>query len=125
MSLRCPETAKVRIDSTRARRGLPAEPDHRDVVALSTMNWKARWHESKVSGAVAASLATVLGLVFLVFGIGDGLTRLSFDLPFAFRPDIKPEEAVIIYMDEDSHTALKQEFFAAWDRTIHAQLLER
>jgi CHASE2 domain-containing sensor protein len=78
-----------------------------------------------VSGAVAAGLATFVGLVFLFYGVGQGLTHLSYDLPFAFRPDVKPDEAIIIYMDEDSHYALKQPFDHPWDRSIHAQLLDR
>jgi len=100
-------------------------PERTEFTSLKTVNWKAKWKESRVGGVVGAALATVLGICFLVFRVGDGLTRLSFDLPFALRPDIKPEGVVIIYMDEESHTALKQPFFAAWDRAIHARLLEQ
>ncbi len=89
------------------------------------MSFKSRWQETRRGGAAAAAFATLLGLVLLIFGEGLGLSRLSYDLPFALRPDLKPDEAVIIYMDEDSHRALHQDFFSGWNRTLHARLLDR
>ena len=79
----------------------------------------------RAGGAAGASLATALGLIFLIYDVGQGLTNLSYDLPYAIRPDIKPSEAVIIYMDEDSHSALKQPYDKRWNRTNHALLLQR
>jgi adenylate cyclase len=76
-------------------------------------------------GLIGAALTVGLGLGLYVFKIGDGLTAASFDLPFAFRADIKTEEAVIVYMDDASHKELGQSFLRAWDRGLHAQLLER
>ena len=77
-------------------------------------------------GAVAAILCTLLGQIFLIFGIGDFLTQLSYDIPFAFRSNIQPTEALLVYMDEESHHLLKQHSrFDLWDRGLHAQLIRR
>ena len=66
------------------------------------------------------------GWVCLIFGVGNALTNLSFDIPFAFRGPVVPEEVVIVYMDEESHAALGQQpRFDLWDRTIHAQLIRK
>ncbi len=77
------------------------------------------------NGLAGACLSVLLGLCFLVFPIGDGLTNLSYDLPFYFRPDIPVDEVAIVYMDQPSHQLLKQPFTETWDRTLYAQLLER
>src|SRR6266699_3307863 len=61
------------------------------------------------STLVGAILAGLAGLFVLVLPLGEGLTELSYDLPFLFRRDIKPEEEVIVYMDWDSHVRLGQE----------------
>jgi CHASE2 domain-containing sensor protein len=65
------------------------------------------------------------GLLFLASSLGDGLKELSYDLAFLFRRDIKPRDAVMVYMDWDSHVRLGQEQFRRWDRTLHARLLDR
>ena len=57
--------------------------------------------------------------------IGDGLTRQSYDLLHLFRGDIHTDEAVIVYLDDVSHKELHQRFGSIWDRSLHAQLLER
>ncbi len=81
-----------------------------------------RWRESLFAGGVAV----LQGWVCLIFGVGDALTNLSFDIPFAFRGPVVPEEVVIVYMDEESHAALGQQpRFDLWDRTIHAQLIRK
>src|SRR6185436_20365607 len=89
------------------------------------MELNARWKEMRTGALAGAALATVLGLIFLIYGVGQGLANLSYDLPFAIRPDLKPTEAVIIYMDEDSHSALQQPYDKHWNRTNHALLLQR
>jgi CHASE2 domain-containing sensor protein len=86
---------------------------------------KAKWTKSWFAGAIGAIITVVLGLCVLFYGVGNGLRHLSFDLPFAFRPTVKPADAVIVYMDETSHGALDQQYFAGWDRRVHAALLER
>jgi CHASE2 domain-containing sensor protein len=82
------------------------------------------WKEMRVSGAVSAGLATVLGLILLIYDSGQGLRWFSYDVPFILRPNLKPEGVAIVYMDEDSQSALHQELFGRWDRNLHAQLLD-
>jgi adenylate cyclase len=53
------------------------------------------------------------------------LVRLSYDLPFLLRPIKPPTEVVMVYMDDDSHRELNQPYDRPWDRSVHAQLVER
>src|SRR6266516_5562306 len=78
-----------------------------------------------VGGGIGALLATAtgLGLLFLKFGIG--LIHLSYDLPYAIRPIIRPQEALMVYLDDDSHTELNQPRNAPWNRSLHARLIDR
>jgi len=77
------------------------------------------------AGIFAASLAALLGFALLYFPVGDGVTRLSYDLPQALRKNIPANDAVVIYMDEVSHKLLNQPFTAPWDRSVHARLVDR
>ena len=70
-------------------------------------------------------LCVCAGLVFLIFPVGQGLSNLSYELPFFFRPDVPVDEVVLVYMDEASHRELDQPYDKPWDRDIHARLLER
>jgi adenylate cyclase len=78
-------------------------------------------------GTVGVLLASVLGIILLnpnlKFGLG--LIHLSYDLPYAIRPYIQPQEAAIVYLDEDSHKILNQPYDAPWNRSLHAQLINR
>ena len=83
-------------------------------------------HSRYVAGAVSALLCTLLGQIFLIFGVGDALTQLSYDIPFALRSDVKPAEVLVVYMDEESHHLLKQHSrFDLWDRVLHARLIDQ
>ncbi len=75
--------------------------------------------------SVGALLAVALGLALLQTDFGTQLIRLSYDIPFLLRPVVKPSEAVMVYMDDDSHRELNQPYDRAWDRGVHAQLVER
>ena len=70
-------------------------------------------------------LAAGTGLLLQMFTLGYGLTNLSYDLLQVARPHVRADEAVIIYLDEESHAKLQQPRNRAWDRSLHAQLLER
>lgn len=78
-----------------------------------------------LSGAIATSLTGAVGLGLFLFPIGSGVTRLSFDLPFALRSEISVTNVAIIYLDETSHKELHQPMTAPWDRSLHAQLIEQ
>ena len=83
---------------------------------------------NKVNIVVALAigiLAAAIGVVLVEFSLGNGLKFASYDLLFAFRPNIKPTEALIVYMDDDAYTALNQNPAEIWDRNLHARLLDR
>lgn len=76
-------------------------------------------------GAVGAALAMLAGLICLIPRVGDGLANLSFDLAFLARPRVPvTEEAVVVYMDLESHSRLGQNS-GLWDRALHARLIDR
>jgi adenylate cyclase len=81
---------------------------------------------TKIAGILGGIvLVAGLGLVLLETGLGDALVSKSYDLPFAFRPDIKPQEAVLVYLDDTSYEHLHQKYTQAWDRAYFTRLLTR
>jgi adenylate cyclase len=70
-------------------------------------------------------------LLTLVVGLAgrsgkeSSLVLLSYDLPVALHVTDVPKEAVIVYLDDPSHTILGQLGDKPWDRRLHAQLLRR
>src|SRR5262245_10656531 len=76
-------------------------------------------------GITGALLAVGVGLALLFGKFGLGLMHLSYDLPFLLRPVIKPTEVAMVYMDDDSHRELQQSYLEPWNRSVHAQLVER
>jgi adenylate cyclase len=78
-----------------------------------------------VGGAIGSALTIGLGLALHTFRFGQGLVVESYDLLFIPRPPIPVSEAVIVQMDEDSHAELGQPLNAAWDRALHARLVDR
>ena len=85
-------------------------------------NRKARYW---LAGAVATGLTAAFGLVLFLFPIGGGVTRFSYDLPFALRSDLAVTNAVVVYLDEASHKELNQPMTAPWDRSLHARLIDQ
>jgi adenylate cyclase len=81
--------------------------------------------DSFSGGIIGALLAAGIGVLLLYLKFGIGLIHLSYDLPYSIRPAIRPQEAVIVYMDDDSFKILNQPYNAPWDRSLHAQLLNR
>ncbi len=71
------------------------------------------------------ALSTGLGIFLLTTPFGKGLVHLSYDFPFALRRNIKPIDAVMVYLDEASHAVLEQPYNRPWSREIHARLLDR
>jgi len=91
------------------------------------MSQKNTTRQTWLGGGLGALLAVTLGVGLLVFHLtlGEKLIYLSYDLPFLHRPITKPNEAVLIYMDDDSHRELQQPYDGPWDRGLFAQLVER
>jgi len=78
-----------------------------------------------LAGGAASVLTALVGAVLLLFPVGGGVTRSSFDLPFALRSDLAVTNVAIVYLDEASHRELNQPMNAAWDRSLHAKLIEQ
>jgi len=75
-------------------------------------------------GVVGAASCALLGLLGLLWP-GRPLTNWSYDLLFALRSTVVPDEVVIVYMDDESHRELKQPWFQKWDRELHARLIDK
>jgi adenylate cyclase len=75
------------------------------------------------SGVTTALVTSLLGFVVWYYQVR--LTRLSYDLLFAFKPRAIPSEAVVIYQDDVSYDILKQTRRRPWSRTLHTDLLDR
>ncbi len=76
---------------------------------------------SIMGGVVTTVLA---GLILIIFPIGDSVRTSSYDNLYHFRSSYTPEDIVIVYLDEISHSALNQPHDKIWDRALHAQLLD-
>jgi CHASE2 domain-containing sensor protein len=97
----------------------------RGVIRLGqTVRSQKQWPGFKGGRVRNATLTAAVGLILLILPLGEGLTSLSYDLPFFFRSDIPVNEAVILYMDEASEERLGQGRWDRWDRSIHANLLD-
>ena len=94
------------------------------------MTLQRKLRESWRVTRIGAALATLLGLLLLVFGGGnqpgrsaEPLERWSYDLPFRLRPQVEITNVTLIYMDDASHTIIDQPYERLWDRTNHAKLV--
>lgn len=81
--------------------------------------------QSSIGGLIGIALAAGIGAILVLTPIGKGLIRTSYDLFFQPRPNIDSTEAIVIYMDDDSHLELKQSYIQPWDRRLHAKLINR
>jgi len=72
-----------------------------------------------------AAATTAFGLLLLFTPVRGGLENLSYDLPFCLRPNRAVTHAVLVNLDEISHGKLQQRPDAAWDRALHAKLVNR
>jgi len=78
-----------------------------------------------LAGGTAVVLTALVGVILLLYPIGGGVTRASFDLPFVLRPNIAVNDVVLVYLDKVSHEELNQPTTAPWDRSLHARLVDR
>ena len=89
---------------------------------------KTRWNKRRkrlAAALVIALIGFVWGLMLWQLNIGQGLRRASYDLPVLFGEHPPPEDIVLVYLDEASHRELGQPLAQAWDRRLHAKLVER
>src|SRR5438093_9450499 len=89
------------------------------------MNFRIKLTRTHFAAAAGALLAVACGIVLHEFRFGTGLVRSSYDLLLVARGDVPVNEAVLVYMDDDSHIKLGQSFTVGWDRALHARLIER
>jgi len=75
---------------------------------------------------IGGALSIFLGGVFLISAtLKPKLIDPSYDLPFLKRPISRPNEAVMVWLDDDSHRELDQPYNTSWDRELYARLVER
>lgn len=91
---------------------------------------KRLWHSLRSSTVRASAgwgavLSGLLGLgVWLAPGLGDWLEALSFDALHVVAPAVRPADAAIVALDEESARRLGQSPDRLWDRALHARLVE-
>lgn len=66
-----------------------------------------------------------LGVFLTLYRIGEPLRSASYNTLFALRPTVPVTNALVLFMDEESHRELDQPLNAPWDRRLHARLLRR
>lgn len=79
--------------------------------------WRQAW-----AGALIAALAAPLTFLF---DAGRQLADRSYDFAYWLRPPVKPTEAVVVYMDDDSKDSLAESDLREWRRSLHARLIDR
>jgi adenylate cyclase len=92
------------------------------------VSWKQTIKQSWKGGATGALLAVALGLSLLLvhLRLGENLVHLSYDVPFRHRPlSTPPQELVLVYLDDNSFSTLRQPYVGPWDRGLYARLVER
>ena len=108
-----------------AGNGGPKVQNHSRTTARIALNQNSPTVTTKRSHALGAAGTALLGLLFWLTPLGQGLVDLSYDFPFAFRLDVYADEAVIVRLDEPSRRELQQPSVEGWNRQLHAQVLER
>ena len=73
---------------------------------------------------IGVTVPTILGLILLIFPVGRKITNASYNFFFPARGTIPVNEVELVYLDDASHVALNQPYNAAWDRRLHADLID-
>ncbi len=74
---------------------------------------------------IAGALVPALLGLFLMAKLDLGIRRWSYDLLLAARGRVPVTNAVVVYLDEESHSRLEQSLNEPWKRSLHAQLVDR
>ena len=87
----------------------------------------ARLKPNVAGGLIGAGVTVLVGFALLNLNLpfGKALLHASYDLPFVLRPVERPDEVVMVYLDDESHAQLNQPTTAPWDRIFHTRLLDR
>jgi len=87
-----------------------------------------RWNKSRKRLAAALVIAltgVAWGWMLWQLNFGIGLRQASYDLPFLFSQHDAPEDIAIVYLDDPSFQQLDQPLSQPWNRSIHADLVNR
>jgi len=88
------------------------------------VNWQQTWNppwRRALFGALVCAAATWLAEQTVLY---DALANASYDWTFFFRPPTRPDDVLLIYMDDESSMELPPQD-VTWDRAMHAELIER
>lgn len=103
-------------------------------VALFFTKIQHKLPEKEVLYRWAAALFGSFIAIFLGLGMlhpsnpllfGESFISASYTYLFKFKKPIRPEEVIMVYMDDESHRELNQPYHMGWDRAIHARLLNK
>jgi CHASE2 domain-containing sensor protein len=75
--------------------------------------------------ALGAVLAIICGLALWIMPVGEKWENASYDYLFRFGTPAITNNIVVILMDNDSYAELGQSRDTPWDRSLHAQLLNK
>lgn len=97
------------------------------------MNLTAKIKTCLIRYGIGALLAMAAGFgVLTVETLRPKLVNPSYDLPFIncglpfLSPKLgAPDEVMMVWLDDDSHSQLKQPYNTSWDRALYARLLDR
>lgn len=95
-------------------------------LAHAVRSVEKRWAiELRLKSAINALLTISLGLCLLATPVGNTIRGFSYGLIQYWFPSPVPADAVVVEMDESSYRELNQPLTAKWNRSLHAQLLDR
>jgi adenylate cyclase len=89
------------------------------------VSFKRQLSKSWVAGLAGALLAALIGSLLHEYTAGSGLVKASYDLLTVAKRPVVPMDVVLVFMDEQSHQTLGQPLNAAWNRALHAQLVDK
>lgn len=84
-----------------------------------------RFTRAHLAAVVGVLLTAGLGWFCHSFPPGATLRHKSYDLLHIWRGDVAVDEAVVVYLDDESYRELEQPYNAPWDRRLHAKLVDR
>ncbi len=76
-------------------------------------------------GEVGAAIAITLALISTIPPFADEVGFLSYDLSYFARPKVEITNAVIVFLDDESHQYLNQTPGSHWHRALHVALLRK
>lgn len=76
-------------------------------------------------GLIGALIAVIAALAVHQNDWSRALENASYNFLFYPRPIQPVDDVAIVYLDEESHKELSQRFNQAWDRQLHARLVEQ